>query len=198
VVRSIAAKPGLSEDGKMKLMHILSLSVMCLAGATVMAADSAHEFKLKSIDGEEVALSEYKGKVLMIVNVASQCGLTPQYEQLQALHDKYHEQGLVVIGVPCNQFGEQEPGSEKEIKKFCSDKYKVTFPMMSKIDVNGEKEDPLYTWLKENSDNKDKIKWNFAKFIVGKDGKVISRVDPRTRPDADDVVSVIEKALKAE
>lgn len=163
-----------------------------------MAADSVHEFKLKSIDGEEVALSEYKGKVLMIVNVASECGLTPQYEQLQALHDKYHEKGLVVIGVPCNQFGGQEPGTELEIKKFCSDNYKVTFPMMSKVDVNGDKQDPLYAFLKEHSEKKDKISWNFEKFIVGKDGQVAARIAPRTKPDADEVITAIEAALEKE
>ena len=113
-----------------------------------MAADSVHEFKMKNIEGKEVELSEYKGKVLLVVNVASKCGATPQYEQLQALQEKYGEKGLVVIGVPCNQFGGQEPGTEKEIKKFCTNKYDVTFPMMSKVDVNnGEnvKEDSTCT-----------------------------------------------------
>ncbi|MBL8809131.1 MAG: glutathione peroxidase [Planctomycetaceae bacterium] len=161
-----------------------------------MAADSVHEFKMKSIDGKEVELSEYKGKVLLIVNVASQCGLTPQYEQLQALHEKYKDQGVVVIGVPCNQFGAQEPGTEAEIKQFCDSKYKVTFPMMSKVDVNGAKEDPLYKYLKSNSDKKDPISWNFEKFVVGKDGKVAARFAPRTKPDADEVITAIDSALK--
>lgn len=179
----------------MKFLQSLCLALFGLVGATAMAADTVHEFKMKSIDGKEVELSEYKGKVLLIVNVASQCGLTPQYEQLQALHEKYKDKGLVVIGVPCNQFGAQEPGTEAEIKEFCNAKYKVSFPMMSKVDVNGAKEDPLYKYLKSNSENKDKISWNFEKFVVGKDGKVAARFAPRTKPDADEVITAIDAAL---
>lgn len=161
-----------------------------------MAADSIHEFKMKNIEGKEVELSEYKGKVLLVVNVASKCGATPQYEQLQALQDKYKEKGLVVVGVPCNQFGGQEPGTEKDIQKFCTDKYKVTFPMMSKVDVNGEKEAPLYKFLKAHAESKDDVKWNFEKFIVSKEGEVVGRFATKTKPDADEVVSVIESELK--
>jgi len=160
-----------------------------------MAADSVHEFKMKSIDGKEVELSEYKGKVLLIVNVASQCGLTPQYEQLQALHEKYKDKGVVVIGVPCNQFGAQEPGTEAEIKQFCDSKYKVTFPMMSKVDVNGAKEDPLYKYLKSNSDKKDPISWNFEKFLIGRNGEIVARFPTGTKPDAPEVVKAIEAEL---
>jgi glutathione peroxidase len=181
-----------------KLWQWVGVGVLFLAGQTLMAADSVHDFRLKSIDGEEVSLGDYKGKVLLIVNVASECGLTPQYEQLQALHEKYEEKGLVVVGIPCNQFGGQEPGSEKEIKKFCTDNYKVTFPMMSKVDVNGDKQDPLYAYLKENSESKEKISWNFEKFIVGKDGKVVARFSPRTKPDDDEVISVVEKSLNVD
>ena len=161
-----------------------------------MAADSIHEFKMKDIEGKDVELSEYKGKVLLVVNVASKCGATPQYEQLQALQDKYKEKGLVVVGVPCNQFGGQEPGTEKDIQKFCTDKYKVTFPMMSKVDVNGEKEAPLYKFLKAHAESKDDVKWNFEKFIVSKDGTVVGRFGTKTKPDADEVVSAIESELK--
>ncbi len=161
-----------------------------------MAADSIHEFKMKNIEGKDVELSEYKGKVLLVVNVASKCGATPQYEQLQALQDKYKEKGLVVVGVPCNQFRSQEPGTDKEIQKFCTDKYKVTFPMMSKVDVNGEKEAPLYKFLKAHAESKDDVKWNFEKFIVSKEGTVVGRFDTKTKPDADEVVSVIESELK--
>lgn len=175
---------------------VVALTVICFAGGTALAADSVHEFKMKSIDGKEVDMAEFKGKVLLIVNVASECGLTPQYEQLQALHEKYADKGLVVIGVPCNQFGGQEPGSEKDIKKFCSDNYKVTFPMMSKVDVNGDKQDPLYDFLKSHSEKKDKISWNFEKFVVGKDGKVAGRISPRTSPDAEEVISLIDAELK--
>ena len=161
-----------------------------------MAADSIHEFKLKNIEGKEVDLSEYKGKVLLIVNVASKCGKTPQYEPLQAMYEKYGEKGLVIIGVPCNQFGGQEPGTEKDIQKFCTDKYKVTFPMMSKVDVNGEKEAPLYEFLKAHAESKDDVKWNFEKFIVSKEGTVVGRFGTKTKPDAEEVVSVIESELK--
>lgn len=170
--------------------------MVCVAGTTSMAADSIHEFKVKNIEGKDVKLSEYKGKVLLVVNVASKCGATPQYEQLQALQDKYSEKGLVVVGVPCNQFGGQEPGTEKDIQKFCTDNYKVTFPMMSKIDVNGEKEAPLYKFLKAHAENKDDVKWNFEKFVISKDGSVVGRFGTKTKPDAEEIVSVIESELK--
>jgi glutathione peroxidase len=161
-----------------------------------MAADSIHEFKMKNIEGKDVDLSDYKGKVLLVVNVASECGATPQYEQLQALQDKYKDKGLVVVGVPCNQFGGQEPGTEKDIQKFCTETYKVTFPMMSKVDVNGEKEAPLYKFLKAHAESKDDVKWNFEKFIVSKEGAVVGRFGTKTKPDAEEVVSVIESELK--
>ncbi|MEY3456970.1 MAG: hypothetical protein RL215_127 [Planctomycetota bacterium] len=180
----------------MKFLQFAVLASACLFQGVSMAADSVHEFKMKSIDGKEVNLSEYKGKVLLIVNVASKCGLTPQYNQLQALHEKYADKGVVVIGIPCNQFGGQEPGTEAEIKQFCSSKYDVTFPMMSKVDVNGAKQDPLYTFLKSTSPKTDDISWNFEKFVVGKDGKVAARFAPRTKPDDAEVVAAIEAALK--
>lgn len=179
-----------------KFSQVLVLGLVCVTGATSMAADSIHEFKMTNIEGKEVELSEYKGKVLLVVNVASKCGATPQYEQLQALQDQYKEKGLVVVGVPCNQFGGQEPGTEKDIQKFCTDKYKVTFPMMSKVDVNGEKEAPLYKFLKSHAESKDDVKWNFEKFIVSKEGTVVGRFGTKTKPDADEVVSVIESELK--
>ena len=179
-----------------KFWQTLVLGMIFVTGTTSMAADSIYEFKMKDIEGKEVELSEFKDKVVLIVNVASKCGATPQYEQLQALSDKYSEKGLVVVGVPCNQFGGQEPGSEKDIKEFCSTKYKVTFPMMSKVDVNGDKEDPLYKFLKAHAESKDNVKWNFEKFVIGKDGKVVGRFGTKTKPDADEVVSVIEAELK--
>ncbi len=160
-----------------------------------MAADSVHDFEVKSLDGQEVDLAQYKGKVLLVVNVASQCGATPQYEQLQAMYEKHKEDGLVVLGFPCNQFGGQEPGSAKEIQEFCSSKYAVKFPMFSKIDVNGDKADPLYEWLKKNADDNADIGWNFEKFVIGKDGKVAARFKTRTKPDAPEVVELIEKEL---
>jgi len=185
-----------------KFWQTLVLGMIFVTGTTSMAADSIYEFKMKDIEGKEVELSEFKDKVVLIVNVASKCGATPQYEQLQALQDKYKEKGLVVVGVPCNQFGGQEPGTEKDIQKFCTDKYKVTFPMMSKVNVNDDKDDekikenPLYTFLKAHAENKDDVKWNFEKFVIGKDGKVIGRFGTRTKPDDDEVVSVIESELK--
>jgi glutathione peroxidase len=180
----------------MRFLQTAFLAVACLFGEVSMGADSVHEFKMKTIDGKEVSLSEYKGKVLLIVNVASRCGLTPQYTQLQELHEKYADKGVVVIGVPCNQFGGQEPGTESEIKSFCSTKYDVTFPMMSKVDVNGAKQDPLYAFLKSHSTKTDDISWNFEKFVVGKDGQVVGRFAPRTKPDAAEVVEAVEAALK--
>jgi glutathione peroxidase len=176
---------------------LFTLAAMaCLAmGATTMAADSIHEFKVKTLDGKDVSLADYKGKVLLVVNVASKCGATPQYEQLQALHEKYKEKGLVVMGFPCNQFGGQEPGSAKQIREFCSSTYNVEFPMFAKIDVNGDKEAAVYDFLKSKADDHGDIGWNFEKFIVSKDGKVIGRFKTRTKPDADQVVEVIEKEL---
>jgi glutathione peroxidase len=164
----------------------------------VYAEETALDHKLKTIDGEEKNLADYKGKVVVIVNVASKCGLTPQYDGLEALYKKYEKDGLVVIGVPCNQFGGQEPGSEKEIKEFCTSKYHVTFPMFSKVDVNGDKADPLYKYLTAQKSNNltGKITWNFEKFVIGKDGKVVGRFAPKTKPDDAAFVSAIETALK--
>ena len=180
----------------MKYWQTLALALACLVGGSAMAADTVHELQMKSIDGKDVKLADYKGKVILFVNVASQCGLTPQYTQLQTLHEKYADKGLVVIGVPCNQFGAQEPGTEKDIKQFCSSKYNVTFPMMSKVDVNGAKQDALYTFLKSKSEKTDDISWNFEKFVVGKDGKVAARFAPRVKPDAAEVLTAIEAELK--
>lgn len=168
---------------------------LCLAGGNAMAADSVHGFKVKALDGKDVDLAEYKGKVLLIVNVASKCGATPQYEQLQALHKKYSEKGLVVLGFPCNQFGGQEPGTAKEIEEFCKSTYDVSFPMFAKIEVNGDNQAPLYGYLKTVSADAPKIGWNFEKFVVGKDGKVVSRFGTRVKPDADEVVKVLEEQL---
>jgi len=180
----------------MRFIQTLALAAATFFGAVSMAADSVHEFSMKSIEGKDVKLSDYKGKVLLIVNVASQCGLTNQYTQLQALHEKYAEKGVVVIGVPCNQFGGQEPGTETEIKTFCSTKYNVSFPMMGKVKVNGDGQHELYNFLKSHSDKKDDISWNFEKFVVGKDGKVAARFAPRTKPDASEVITAIEAELK--
>jgi glutathione peroxidase len=166
----------------------------------VVAAETpdALKFQMKQLDGQTVDLSKYQGKVVMIVNVASKCGLTPQYEQLQALHEKYGDQGLAVLGFPCNQFGKQEPGSESEIQEFCTKNYGVTFDMFAKIDVNGDNASELYKYLTK-LDTQPKgagdISWNFEKFILDREGNVIARFEPRTRPDDEKVMNVLAKAL---
>ena len=157
-----------------------------------------HDFTMKDIDGKNVKLDKYKGKVVMVVNVASKCGLTPQYEAFQAIYTKYKDKGLVILGFPANDFGSQEPGTEAEIKQFCTSKYNVTFPMFSKITVVGEHMNPLYSWLINSTPNAkaDAIEWNFAKFLVGKDGRPLARFGSRTKPDDAAVVKAIEAALK--
>ena len=160
---------------------------------------AALNFTMKSITGKEVKLSEYHGKVLLVVNVASKCGLTPQYEQLEAMNEKYADKGLVVLGFPCNQFLKQEPGTDAEIAEFCAATYKVKFPMFSKIDVNGKDAAPLYkhlTSLDTQPKGKGDISWNFEKFVIGKNGQVVARFAPRTAPDAKEVLDVVEAELK--
>jgi glutathione peroxidase len=158
---------------------------------------SLQDFSATSLDGRPVDFSEYAGKVVLVVNTASQCGFTPQYEGLQKLHEQYADQGLVVVGFPCDQFGHQEPGSEEEIGAFCQKNYGVTFPMMSKIEVNGDGAHPLYQWLRSEKGGLlgGKIKWNFTKYLVGKDGQVIDRYAPTTKPEK--IAGDIEKALQA-
>ena len=164
--------------------------------AMALRAGSIHEIAVKDIDGKEASLKAYQGKVLLIVNVASQCGLTPQYKALEAIHEKYKDKGLTVLGFPCNQFGGQEPGSNEQIKEFCSTKYNVSFPLFDKIDVNGPKRHPLYTSLAgKDSPFPGDIKWNFGKFLIGRDGKILKRCEPRTVPNAPEVVAAIEAAL---
>ncbi len=151
-----------------------------------MDEQSVYSFTVKDIDGKEVSLADFKGKVLVIVNTASECGYTPQYKGLQALYDKYKADGLVVLGFPCNQFGGQEPGNSKEIKQFCDINYKVTFPLFEKIEVNGNNTHPLYKYLKNHGKGflGDNIKWNFTKFLVDKNGKVIDRYASMTTPES--------------
>ena len=178
----------------MKLFSTLFLSIG-MAGA-VCADNSTLDIPLKDIDGKKTNLGAHKGKVMLVVNVASKCGLTPQYKQLQAVHSKYSKKGFTVLGFPCNQFGKQEPGSPLEIKKFCSDNYDVTFPLHAKIEVNGDAAHPLYKKLKKESGGSDKRRWNFEKFLLDGSGKVIKRFSPRTKPDAAEVIAAIETALK--
>jgi glutathione peroxidase len=188
---------------KPSMLKILALGVLSLAVATVVvAADKENndvDFKVKTIKGKEVDLADkYKGKVLLVVNVASKCGLTNQYEQLESLHEKYADKGLAVLGFPCNQFAGQEPGTEAEIEEFCKATYDVKFDLFKKIDVNGDKADPLYkhlTEVKAEPKGPGKIDWNFEKFVIGRDGKVVARFQPKTSPDDAEVVKVIEAEL---
>ena len=157
---------------------------------------SIYDFKVKTIEGKETTLEPYKGKVMLIVNVASKCGYTAQYEGLEALYKKYKEKGLVVLGFPCNQFASQEPGSEAEIQNFCRVNFGVTFQMFAKINVNGEKTHPLYSYLKSQQPGflgSESIKWNFTKFLVDKEGKVVDRFGSSTKPKS--LEDVIEKLL---
>ncbi len=164
------------------------------------AVPAALNFTVKSLDGKDVDLAKtYQGKVMLVVNVASQCGATPQYAPLQDLQKTFKDDGLVVLGFPCNQFGQQEPGSAEEIQKFCTSKYNVTFDMFSKIDVNGEKAAPLYKFLtgaETNPKFAGKIGWNFEKFLIGRDGQVVARFKTGIEPDSDEVVAAIKKELE--
>ncbi|MDY0150055.1 MAG: glutathione peroxidase [Kiritimatiellia bacterium] len=157
-----------------------------------------HTFTMKDIDGEDVALSAYQGQVLLVVNVASKCGFTRQYAGLEKLYNTYKDRGFAILGFPANNFMRQEPGTEAEIKSFCTLTYGVTFPMFSKISVKGKTIHPLYAFLtsKEDSDHGGAITWNFNKFLIGKDGQVIGRFGSRTEPDAPELVAAIEKALE--
>jgi glutathione peroxidase len=158
----------------------------------------ALDFTVASLDGEQIDLGAYQGKVLMIVNVASKCGLTPQYEQLQALHEEHSDEGLAILGFPCNQFGQQEPGTADQIKEFCQTNYGVTFDMFAKIEVNDEGACDLYkhlTALDVGPAGAGRISWNFEKFIVARNGDVVARFAPKTRPDDPDVLQVIEREL---
>ena len=155
-----------------------------------------YDFVARTIDGREASLNEFAGKVILVVNTASKCGFTPQYAGLEALYKKYRERGLVVLGFPCNQFGAQEPGAEAEIAQFCSTEFDVTFPMFAKIDVNGEQAHPLYRFLKTEKSgvlNTEGIKWNFTKFLIGRQGRVVERYAPTTKPE--DLSAAIEALL---
>lgn len=153
---------------------------------------------LKDIDGKDTSLKAYEGKALLIVNVASKCGFTKQYEGLEAVWRKYKDQGLVVLGFPCNDFGSQEPGTNEEIKQFCSSKFGVTFPMFDKLHVKGAEQHPLYTALSgKDAAFPGDVKWNFGKFLVGRDGKLIKRWDSKATPDGEEITKAIEAALAA-
>ena len=176
------------------------LLAFCLLAATSFAASSVHEYTLDALNGIPTPLSNFKGKVMLVVNVASQCGYTYQYETLQSLFKKYEAQGLVITGFPANNFGGQEPGSNEQIGAFCKSKFGVTFPMFSKISVKGADKAPLYQFLTDKAANPKtggEIQWNFTKFLVDRNGKVLARFESAVEPDSKEVTSAIEVALKA-
>ena len=182
-----------------KLASYLPFGALLIMATSLFAAGGGlYSYTLNSIDGKPAPLAEYKGKVVMIVNVASQCGYTPQYSALEAIYEKYKDQGFVILGFPANNFGAQEPGTNEEIKTFCTRKYSVTFPMYSKISVKGADQAPLYAYLTKETGAgiAGDIKWNFTKFLVDRDGKVVQRFEPAVTPDSKDVTTAIEKQLK--
>jgi glutathione peroxidase len=178
----------------MMKMMLLGLAL----GAMAFGASSVYDFTLSSIDGASTPLSSFKGKVVLLVNVASKCGFTPQYAGLEKLYEAYKDKGFVSVGGPANNFGKQEPGTNEEIKTFCNRNYNVTFPMMSKVSVKGEDTTPLYQYLTDKSSNPTtggEIKWNFTKFLVDKKGNVINRFEPAVTPEAAELVKALEAAL---
>lgn len=180
-------------------MRLLPLLTAC-AVLPLMSASAAslYDIPLRDIDEQPTTLEQYRGKVMLIVNVASKCGLTPQYEQLESLYKEHADEGLVVLGFPCNQFNNQEPGSNEQIAEFCSAEYGVTFPLFDKIEVNGDNRHPLYTALAgEGSPFPGNIEWNFAKFLVGRDGRVLARFPSKMKPDAPEITKAVEAALAA-
>jgi glutathione peroxidase len=183
--------------GLSALFVLAPLAVVSLADGAKKET-SVLDFHVKDIDGKDVDLAKYKGKVLLIVNTASQCGLTPQYKELEALYEKNKDKGFEILAFPANEFGKQEPGSNEEIKEFCSSKYSVTFPLFSKIVVDGKGIEPLYEYLTSKETNPKfagKIKWNFNKFLVNKKGEVIARFEPKVQPSSNEVTSAIEDSL---
>jgi glutathione peroxidase len=186
------------------LQSVLTVRVSLVAGAllvmagSLFAAGGFYTFTLNSIDGKPAPLADYKGKVILVVNVASQCGYTPQYSALESIYEKYKDRGFVILGFPANNFGAQEPGTNEEIKTFCTRKYSVTFPIYAKISVKGSDQAPLYAYLTKDTEPaiRGDIKWNFTKFLIDRNGKVIQRFEPAVTPDSKEVVSAIEKQLK--
>lgn len=169
------------------------------SGAVNTTADSVYEFKPTNIDGEETSLSEFEGDVILIVNTASECGFTPQYEGLQTLYEKYKDEGFVVLGFPANNFGGQEPGTDEEIKEFCKVNFDVTFPMFSKVSVKGEDQHPLFEYLTsaQNPDFTGTIKWNFEKFLISREGTLMRRFRSATEPQSKEILRAIEKELNS-
>lgn len=176
------------------LFSIITAIIMTMA----TSSDSVHQFNVKTIEGDEISLKQYEGKVLLLVNTASKCGYTPQYTDLEKLYNTYKDKGLVIIGFPANNFMGQEPGSNEEIKAFCEKNYGVSFPMMSKISVKGSDIHPLYDFLTDSDKNgvvDGNVKWNFQKYLVGKDGKVVKKFSPGDNPMSEEVTAAIEALL---
>jgi len=178
--------------------NYLLVGAILIMATSLFAGSGLYSFTLNSIDGKSAPLADYKGKVVLIVNVASQCGYTPQYSALEAIYEKYKDRGFVIVGFPANNFGAQEPGTNAEIKTFCSRKYNVTFPMYAKISVKGADQSPLYSYLTKETGTgiAGEIKWNFTKFLVDRNGNVVQRFEPAVTPDSTDVTTAIEKQLK--
>jgi glutathione peroxidase len=177
---------------------MLMLALCAVSAALPAQEKNIYNFTLKSIDNQPVSLESYKGKVVLMVNVASRCGFTPQYAGLEALYEKYKDKGFVIVGIPANNFAQQEPGTNEEIKTFCSRKYNVSFPMMSKVSVKGDDQIALYHFLTDASTDPQfagDIKWNFTKFLFDRNGKPVARFEPATTPDSPQVTSAIEAAL---
>ena len=175
-------------------------AVICHHDSVSAASPSVFDFKMKDIDGKDVKLKKYKGNVLLVVNTASKCGYTPQYEGLQTTYEKFKDKGFYVLGFPANNFGGQEPGTEKEIKEFCTSKYKVTFPMFAKISVKGADQDPLYVYLTSKETDPEfagDITWNFNKFLIDRKGKIVARFTSKDKPESEAVTHAIEKYLAA-
>jgi len=182
------------------MRKLILILMLCVACASLSAEPkSIYDFTMRSIDGQQVSLKSYSGKVVLLVNVASKCGFTPQYAGLEALYEKYKDRGLVIVGIPANNFAQQEPGTDEEIKKFCSNKYNVTFPMMSKVSVLGDDKTPLYVYLTGKDTDPQfagDIKWNFTKFLFDRNGNPVARFEPNVTPDSPQVTTAIESALK--
>ena len=181
------------------LRLIYALTAIAASAVSGFAAETIYNFTPAAIDGKPAPLAAWKGKVMLLVNVASKCGFTPQYKGLEAVYEEYKDRGLVIVGFPANNFGAQEPGTNEEIQTFCSRTYNVTFPMMSKISVKGDDQAPLYHFLTGGAANPavaGDIKWNFTKFLVDRDGKVVARFEPAVTPDSPEVKTAIEKTLR--
>lgn len=181
-----------------RLLLCLPMGALLIMAMSASAGTGLYDFTLNSIDGKPTPLANYKGKVIMIVNVASQCGYTPQYSALESIYEKYKDKGFVIIGFPANNFGAQEPGTNEEIKTFCTRKYSVTFPMYAKISVKGDDQAPLYSYLTKQTGTGigGDIKWNFTKFLVDRNGNVVQRFEPAVTPDSKEVTGAIEKQLQ--